>query len=84
MNDLLRKEKDHEREITPDESSRMRELVRILYKTFGLEPDEEIELAHLHEKQNRGIGSLTPNQANILRGLDDHLNAGQPFNDKMQ
>ena len=41
MNDLLRKEKDHEREITPDESSRMRELVRILYKTFGLEPDEE-------------------------------------------
>ena len=82
--ELLRKDKDHDREISPEENSRMRELVRILYKTGSLEPDEEEELAGLHERQNRGIGCLTPSQANIMRDLEDHLNAGQPFNDKMR
>ena len=48
--ELLRKDKDHDREISPEENSRMRELVRILYKTGSLEPDEEEELAGLHER----------------------------------
>lgn len=47
---LLRKMQDHEREIIPEETNRMRELVRILYKTGSLHPDEEEELAGLHER----------------------------------
>ena len=47
---LLRKEKDVERDVTPDEQSRMKELARILYRTAELEPEEEKELEFLHKK----------------------------------
>lgn len=84
LDELLHKDRGHTRDQTPTEAQRMKELARILYRTCELEPEEEKELEHLHAKQNQGIGNLTPKQAIVLQGLEDHLNAGQPFNDRMQ
>lgn len=50
LKDLLRRDKDHERDLTPDEQDRMKELVRILYRGAELEPEEEKELEELHAK----------------------------------
>ena len=83
LDELLHKEKDHVRDVTPEEAQRMKELARILIRTAELEPEEEKELEFLHAKQNKGIGNLTPKQAAILQGLEDHRNSGQPFNDRM-
>ena len=63
---LLQKDKDVERNLTDDEQQRMRELVRMLYRGAELEPEEEKELLYLHQKQNRGIGGLTPGQYSIM------------------
>lgn len=45
---LLLKDKDVERNLTPDEQQRMKELVRMLYRGAELEPEEEKELHYLH------------------------------------
>ena len=58
--ELLIEDKKHDWRIEPDESQRLRELVRMLIRGAELEPEEEKELCDLHRKANRGIGSTTP------------------------
>jgi len=82
--DLLQRDKDVERNLTHDEQKRMKYLVKMLYRGAELEPEEENELLYLHQKQNRGIGGLTPTQYNILKQLKEYSETGQPVNDKVR
>lgn len=50
MNDLLRRDKDVERSLQPEEKDRMMILVKMMYKGAELEPDEEKELLMLHRR----------------------------------
>ena len=74
--ELLIKDKKHEWRIEPDESQRLRELVRMLIRGAELEPEEEKELFDLHRKANRGIGSTTPGQRQLLTQLQEIDNSG--------
>ena len=76
MNDLLKRDKGIERNLTPDEEDRMLMLVKMLYRGAELEPEEEKELQMLHKKQNEGIGSLSPTMLSILNMLKDEHDAG--------
>ena len=47
---LLKKDKDIDRNLTPEQKNRLKELVRMLYRGVDLEPEEEAELVFLHAK----------------------------------
>ena len=68
----MNKFKDVERDITPDENQRMKELVNLVIHDAELSPEEKKELENLHAKQTRGIGGLTPNQFENLQQIKNY------------
>lgn len=49
-----------------------------------LEPEEENELYTLHRKGNKGIGSTTPTQLQLLNQLKEAEDAGKPISSNME